>query len=52
MQKNVPGSAPVVNVGLYLPVPSPNGVEMLNRGEDDAIFECVLRSSSVQSLSK
>ena len=52
MQSSVPRSAPIVEIGLYLPVPAPNGDEMLNRGEDNVNFEYVLHPSSVQSLSK
>ena len=47
MQSCVPKSPPIMDVGLYLPVPAPNGDEMLNRGEDNANFECVLHYSSV-----
>ncbi len=49
MQSSVPGSAPIVDVGLYLPA---NGDDVLNRGEDNGNFECVPHSSSVQSLSQ
>ena len=47
MQIGVPESAPIMDIGLYLPVPSPNAVETPNQGEDDANFECALYSSSV-----
>ena len=52
MQSNVPGSAPIVDVGPSLPVPAPNGDEMLNMGEHNGNVECVLHSSSVQPLSQ
>ena len=48
-QSSAPGSALIVDVGLYLPGPAPNGAEVLNRGEDNGNFECVLHSSSVNS---
>ena len=52
MQVSVPGSTPMVDVGLYFPAPAPNGDEMLNRGKDNANFECVLHTSFAQPLSQ
>ena len=45
-QISVPGSAPIVDGGLYFPAPVQNGDEMLHRGDDNANFEYVVHSSS------
>ena len=52
MHIGAPGSAPIVDVGLFPPAPTPNGDETVNPGEDNGNLECVLHSSSVQSLSQ
>ena len=52
MRSSAPGSAPIVDVGLYPLASAPNGGDVLNRGQDNENFGCVLHTSSAQPLSQ